>query len=104
MLLAGAFDKLNSIMGSFAPDNTMFSGPESFVFLLANLFVYIAGGLSVIAIAFGFLQLATSSGDVKNAEKAQRAILWGAVGLVVSFLAFILKNVLLKTAGVSGVL
>jgi uncharacterized protein YacL len=102
MLLANAFDKFNNIM-KFAPAGTQYTEVQSFVNVFANTAVIIAAFLSIVAIAFGFVQIATSSGDPKNAERAQRAILWGAVGLVVSLLAWVLKNVLLNAAGISGV-
>jgi len=105
MLLAGAFDQLNSIMNSFAPDNpARFTGVGSFVSLLANVFIVIAVGLSIVALAFGFIQMATSTGDIKNAERAQRTLLWGAIGIVISLLAYALKTVLFNAAGISGVL
>jgi len=102
MLLAGAFDKYYNIM-NFAPQGGQYTEVQSFVYLVANAFVVIAVGISVAMLAFGFLQIATSSGDPKSVEKAQRALLWGAVGLLVSLLAFVLKTVLLNAAGVSGV-
>lgn len=47
--------------------------------------------------------MATSAGDPKSAEKAQRALLWGGAGIIISLLVFVLKSVLIKTAGISGV-
>ncbi len=100
MLLAGAFNKYYNIM-NFAPQGGQYTEVQSFVYLVANAFVVIAVGISVAMLAFGFLQMATSSGDPKNAERAQRAILWGAVGILVSLFAYALKLVLLNAAGVS---
>lgn len=104
MLLAGAFDQLNKIMTSVAPDNQMYTGVESFVYLLANIFIVVALGLSVLALAFGFISIATGSGDPKNTQKAQQAILWGGIGLGVSFLAYALKTALIASMGIGGLL
>lgn len=102
MLLTSAFDMFNNIMNFVPDDPARFSGVESFVYLIANVFIVIAIGLSIVALAIGFLQMATSSGDPKNAERAQRTLTWGVVGLVVSLFAYVLKLVLLNMAGVSG--
>lgn len=91
-------------MNNFAEfdDSARFSGVDSFVRLLANTFIIVAVGLSVAALAFGFVQMATSSGDPKNAERAQRAILWGALGIFIALIAYVLKNVLINAAGISS--
>ena len=88
---------------TFAPQGGQYTEVQSFVGLVASTFVVIATGISIAMLAFGFLQMATSSGDPKNAERAQRAILWGAAGILISLLAYVLKRVLLNAAGVSGV-
>lgn len=104
MQLASAFDIFNKIItDTHINQADEYVGVSSFINILAKFFVTCGVGLSVVAIAYGSVQMATSSGDIKNAEKAQRAILWGAVGLLVSILAFVLVKVLLNTAGVSGV-
>ena len=76
-----------------------FGSVGSFVMVLANVFVVIALGLSFISIALSFIQFVTSAGDPKMVEKAERGILWGGIGFVLSLLAFTLKNLLLRMAG-----
>jgi hypothetical protein len=103
MFLADAFNTLYNVM-DFAPDNpNKYSNVQSFVDVLAYFFVGVAGSLSVVAIAFGFLQIATSTGDPKNTERAQRALIWGAFGLVISIIIWVLKLVLFNAVGISGV-
>ena len=103
MLLAGAFDKYFNIM-TFAPQGGQYTEVQSFVGLVANTFVVIAIGISIAMLAFGFLQMATSSGDPKNTERAQRTLLWGAVGMLISLLAYVLKIVLLNAASIGYVI
>lgn len=52
MLAEGAFDQLNRIMGKAAPDSGKYTSVQSFVLLIANFFVVVALGLSVVALAF----------------------------------------------------
>lgn len=105
MLLVDAFDKFNNIIVKVAPDNAgKYSSVQSFVVLVANALIVFAIGLSVVSLSFGFIQMATSSGDEKRTERAQRALLWGAAGILISLLATALKVVLLKAMDVRGVL
>jgi hypothetical protein len=71
--------------------------------LLASIFVAVAVGLSIISIAYAFIQFIVSTGDEKLLQKAQTSALWGVLGFIIASLAFVLKNVLLGAAGVAGV-
>jgi hypothetical protein len=100
LIVAAPFDMLKSIMTPFSDPG--YEGPRPFLVLLANFFILVAAGLSVAALAFGFVLYATSSGDIKNTEKAQRAVLWGAIGIAISLAAFALEYVLTNATGVTG--
>jgi cytochrome bd-type quinol oxidase subunit 2 len=106
MRIAGAFDYLNNIfnsMGSGGIDTAeKYTGVSSFISVLARFFVICGVGLSIVALAYGFLQIATSSGDPKNAERARRTIMWGAAGLLISLFAYVLVKVLINTTGITG--
>jgi hypothetical protein len=76
---------------------------SSFVILLANLFIIIAFGLSVVSLALSLVQFATSSGDPKQAQKAQNGIMWSVLGMIIALLAFALKAIFIKFAGIADV-
>jgi hypothetical protein len=76
-----------------------FTSVGNFVMAIANIFIVVALGLSFISIALSFVQFVTSAGDPKMVERAERGILWGGIGFVLSLIAFSLKNILVKMAG-----
>jgi len=94
---------LNSVIGVASGAGGSIKSVAGFTVLLANLFVIIAAGVSVISMAFSFIQIITSAGDPKAAQKAQTGVLWGGIGLIVSILAFVIKDVIVSVAGVKGI-
>lgn len=99
-----AFTFLQETMNAVVGSNKVsaLSSVESFVTLLANVFIVVAFGLSIASIAFSFVQFITSTGDPKMVEKAQRGALWGVIGVILSILAYTLKNILVSSAGITG--
>lgn len=93
---------LQGVMGGTAGAGSNISSVAGFVTILANLFIIIAAGVSFISLTLSLIQYITSTGDVKAVEKAQRGVLWGLIGLVVSILAFTIKNVIVSSAGITG--
>jgi hypothetical protein len=96
------YNYLNMVMGGTGGAGSSISTVAGFVTILANIFIIIAVGVSLISIAIAFIQFITSTGDIKLVEKAQRGVMWGAFGLAVSLLAFTLKNILVASAGITG--
>jgi len=100
------FDYLRAAVGGFAFGDravSRFTTVQAVVITIANVFILIALGLSVISIAYSFVQFVVSTGDEKLLAKAQTSLLWGAIGFIIAALAFVLKNVLLRTVGVTFV-
>jgi hypothetical protein len=85
------YNYLNMVMGGTGGAGSSISTVAGFVTILANIFIIIAVGVSLISIAIAFIQFITSTGDM-----------WGAFGLAVSLLAFTLKNILVASAGITG--
>jgi cytochrome bd-type quinol oxidase subunit 1 len=103
MLAAAPFDILDQIMPDAVADPaSRFTTVQNFFYALANTVLTIAFGLSIVAIAFAFIQMSTSVGDIKNTERAQRTLIWGGIGFVVSIGGWMLKEVLINAAGLSG--
>jgi len=96
------FAKLQDAMNAINGGNKAgaFSSVMSLVHALANIFIVVALGLSFISIAFSFIQFITSTGDPKMVEKAERGLLWGGIGFILSLLAFSLLNILRNMAGI----
>lgn len=102
-MLAGAFNIINQVISGAVDDKAPgFASVQDFFYLLANTMLTIAFGLSIVAMALGFVQMATGIGDPKNMERAQRALLWGGIGFVISLIAWVLKAVLINAAGIGG--
>lgn len=60
-----------------------------------NLLLYITGISAVIVIVVGGLRYVLSGGDPKNTAAAKDTIMYAAIGLVVSLLAFAIVNFVL---------
>ena len=76
---------------------------EFVMWLLPNLFG-IAGGISLVLMIYGFILMATSSGDPKAVQGAKETISSALVGLLVSiFSIFILKYVLVSILKIPGI-
>jgi hypothetical protein len=97
------FTEFDKVLNGINPSTGSFTSVQSFVNLLANFFVVVGAGLSIVAIGLGLVQLVTSTGDAKNFEKAQRTIMWGIFGFIISVAAYTLKNVLIHSIGAQGI-
>ncbi|XLQ20037.1 MAG: pilin [Candidatus Moraniibacteriota bacterium] len=62
-----------------------------------KLLVGIVGGLSVLMIVVGGIMYMSSGGDQGKVDTAKNIIVYSIVGLVVSLLAWIIVNVVIKT-------
>jgi len=75
----------------------------NFVAIIANLFVVVAVGVSLISLTLSFIKFVTSTGDPKAVEKAKSGVLWGILGLLISLLAFTIKDILVRSVGITGI-
>jgi len=57
-----------------------------------NTVYFIAGLMAVIVIILAGFRYVTSAGDSGAVAKAKNQILWGIVGLIVVFLAFVITD------------
>jgi hypothetical protein len=80
-----------------------FTTVQSMVMVVANTAIIIAMGVTIVTLAYAFIQFITSSGDEKLLDKAQKSVMWSVIGFVVAFIAFALKNILMRTIGVQGI-
>ena len=96
------YNYLNAVMNGTGGAGAGISSVAGFVTILANLFIIIAAGVSLVSLGLSFIQYITSTGDVKAVEKAQRGVLWALLGLVISILAFTIKNIIVSSAGITG--
>ena len=67
---------------------------------VANTFIVIGFGLSIMGIALSFIQFATSAGDKDGLEKAKSNLTWSGIGALVALLAYTIKNIILRVMGV----
>jgi len=73
------------------------------VILVANIVIVIAFGASIVYLALSLINLITapSSGDPKKTEQALHGVLYAAGGMLLSLLAYAIKNVLLNVFGIT---
>ncbi|NMB91719.1 hypothetical protein GYA37_02640 [candidate division WWE3 bacterium] len=100
------FEPLETAVRSFASGDkaaSRFGNAQSMVILAANVAIIIAVGITVVTLAFAFVQFAMSRGDEKLLKKAQSSATWSVIGLVVVLIAFALKDILVKLIGANGI-
>jgi len=100
------FEALEKTVGGFAPGDRAvgrFTSAQSMIVVAANVAIIIAMGVSIITLAYSFIQFVTSTGDEKLLEKAQRSVMWSVLGFILALVAFALKNILMKAIGISGI-
>ena len=96
---------LNNTMSNFLGGDlavSEFDTVSSIVAKAAYWLMFLAFGLSFVALAFSFIQFIISNGDVKNLEKAKTSLLWAGIGMFVTLLAYTAHRILINTLGVSG--
>jgi len=69
---------------------------------VVNLLFLIAGLIALITLVIGGIRWITSQGDSKNVEGARNQIIAAAIGLAVTFLSYLIINVLLAFFGITN--
>lgn len=64
---------------------------------IINVMVSVVGIVAVAVIVIGGILYVTSTGEAAKTKRAQQAILYGVVGLVVAILAYAIVNFVLKS-------
>lgn len=78
-------------------------GLAELAIVFANVFLIIGAGLSTIGLAYSFVLYLTSGGDPKAVQRAQRALFWSLVAMLVSAIAWGVKAVLFTMLDVKDV-
>jgi len=63
---------------------------------ITNLLFLVAGLIALIYLVIGGIKWVTSEGDSKNVEAARNQIIAAALGLAVTFLSYLIINLLLQ--------
>ncbi|OGC68202.1 hypothetical protein A2415_02810 [candidate division WWE3 bacterium RIFOXYC1_FULL_39_7] len=66
---------------------------------IVNIFIGAAFGISLIGLAYAFIQFMMTHGDPKAVEKARNAAFWSILGIILSLLAVAIKNVVFRGFG-----
>ena len=69
---------------------------------VANVLIFIVGGISVIVLIIGGLRYVVSAGNAAQVQGAKNTILYAIVGIVISVAAFALVNFVFQQLGVQG--
>lgn len=69
---------------------------------IVNLLFLVAGLIALIYLVIGGIKWITSEGDTKNVEAARNQIIAAAIGLSVTFLSYLIINVLMSFFGITG--
>jgi hypothetical protein len=81
---------------------TRFDSLSSIVSIIVNFFIATGFSLSLIGIAYAFVQFIMSQGDPKVEKVARDALTFSIVAMFISLLAVALKTILFRAAGVTS--
>ena len=93
------FDYLPEI--SYSPETRQIETIGDLAGIVINVFFGVALASSVIALVYGGIQYATSTGDPKAAGVARATITYSIIAMILSLGALTFKNVILNILGVT---
>ncbi len=67
--------------------------------IIINVLLGVTFAISLVGIAYAFVQYIVSMGDKDAIKNAQKALTWSVIAMLVSFLAVILKTAFFKLIG-----
>ncbi|MFC1625054.1 hypothetical protein ACFL15_01615 [Patescibacteria group bacterium] len=88
------FTQLKEIMGGVGGGGNFSSASGAFS-VVASVFVVVGFGTALVAAAISFILFATSVGDKDNIKKAQDTLLWAGLGMIISLLAYVIKDLVM---------
>ena len=68
------------------------TGGDGIFKTVANVLLYIIGGISVIMLIYGGIRYTTSGGNSTSVTAAKNTIMYSVLGLIIAILAFALVN------------
>ena len=66
---------------------------------IANIMLYIVGGISVIMLIYGGIRYVTSGGNTAHVTAAKNTIIYSIAGLIIAILAYAIVNLVLEVVG-----
>ena len=99
------FSQLESIMRGVTGGNAVpgLSTPLMAATVVANVFVIIAVGMSLVSMAYSFIQFAVSQGDKDALDRAKTTLVWGGIGMFLALAAYTIKNVIVGAADLESI-
>lgn len=83
--------------------NTSITSIGDMLGIAINVLMGSVFALGFVSIAVGFIQLITSEGDPKATGKGFTTIKWGIIAVLLAFFVIIIKTIVFRTTGVSGI-
>lgn len=99
------FNYLEQIIGGVTGGDKAvkhFSTVSGVVTAVANIFIVIGFGLTLVSMAFSFIQFATSAGDKDAFDRAKSTLSWAGIGFFIVLGAYLIKNIILGLMGARG--
>ena len=99
------FDDLNQAMSGLDPafKQSRFDSVASILSAFVNLILGAALSISIIGLAYSFIQFTLVWGDPKNLKKARDSAIWSAVGVLISLMAIGIKATIFNAANVPDI-
>lgn len=100
------FDTLNEIVQKIDspyrnPVSVTDPNISKIIIIVINVMIGVTFALSIVGIAYSFLQFVLSRGDKKLVEKAKTGLTWSVAVFILTFLIVALKRVFFNLIGVS---
>lgn len=105
---ASPFEKLKETIGSTTqPGKDVLEGKfislDSLANVLVNLLVGVGFAIGLVGLAYGFVQYVMSEGEKDKIAKAQSAITFSVIAIIVSLLAVTIKIIFFALIGTTNV-
>jgi len=97
------FDLLNTILGKTDSNYTKVGSIDSVSGMFAvaiNVLIGVTFAISLVGIAYAFVQHIISMGDKDALKTAQKALTWSVIAMVLSLIAVALKRIIFNLIGV----
>lgn len=90
---------INGIFSEYKPQGSP-GTLGGLVAVFVNITIGVTFGISLVGIAYSFVQFVISKGDKDALSKAKTALTWSVVALLLTFFVVLFKNLLLRLLGI----
>lgn len=93
------FDYLSNISSGVDPSGGRYTTISDVIIVIANLFIGLAIGVSIIGMLVAGIKFVTSKGDYKAVASAKQGLTYAVIGAVLATTMFAVRSLALRAVG-----